>query len=169
MSCAGGSALDAACGHALDDVALQEEVKNQDRQHGQQRCHNKADVRGVGSVESLRRDGDGAQALLGQYQAGEQVVVPVCHANKTGLTIGQNTFVSDVIGELLDHLSGDDDAGPDPDEIEEMFAVLMQMSDRELRQMPQELVNMLYSLAEAGELPAPLEQKIRNLFRKKQK
>ena len=50
-----------------------------------------------------------------------------------------------------------------------MFDVLMHMPDSELRQMPQELVNMLYSLAEAGALPAPLEQRIGKLLRKKQK
>ena len=56
-----------------------------------------------------------------------------------------------------------------PDEIEEIFDVLMQMPDSELRQMPQELAEKLYCLAEAGELPEPLEQRIRKLFRRKRK
>ena len=48
-----------------------------------------------------------------------------------------------------------------------MFDVLMQMPDSELRQMPQELVNMLYSLSEAGALPDALDNRIRKLFRRK--
>ena len=47
------------------------------------------------------------------------------------------------------------------------FDVLMQMPDSELRQMPQELVNMLYSLSEAGALPDALDSRIRKLFRRK--
>jgi len=74
-----------------------------------------------------------------------------------------------VIDDLLDHLAGDEDEEPSPEEIDEMFDGLMQTSDAELRQMPQELVNMLYSLAEAGVLPEELEQRVRKLFRRKQK
>ena len=58
-----------------------------------------------------------------------------------------------MIDDLLDHLAGDEDKEPSPEEIDEMFDGLMQTSDAELRQMPQELVNLLYSLAEAGVLP----------------
>ena len=74
-----------------------------------------------------------------------------------------------VTEDFLDHMSDFQDEELEPDEIEEMFDVLMQTPDSELRQMPQELVDMLYSLAEAGELPAPLEQRVRKLFRRKQK
>ena len=63
----------------------------------------------------------------------------------------------------------DNDEEPSPEEIEEMFDVLMQTSDAEFQQMPQELVNMLYSLAEAGVLPEELEQRVRKLFLRKQK
>lgn len=74
-----------------------------------------------------------------------------------------------MIDDLLDHLAGDEDEEPCPEEIDEMFDGLMQTSDAELRQMPQELVNMLYSLAETGVLPEELEQRVRKLFRRKQK
>ena len=73
-----------------------------------------------------------------------------------------------MIDDLLDHLAGDNDEEPSPEEIEEMFDVLMQTSDAEFQQMPQELVNMLYSLAEAGVLPEELEQRVRKLFLRKQ-
>lgn len=75
--------------------------------------------------------------------------------------------LNDVIEDLLDHISGLQDKEIGPDEIEEMMDILMQMPDSELRQMPQELADMLYSLAEAGELPAPLEQRVKKLFRRK--
>ncbi len=91
---------------------------------------------------------------------------------KTGITLERTDepeALEDVIDDLLDHMSELQDEEIGPDEIEEMFDVLMRMPDSELHQMPQELVNMLYSLAEAGELPAPLEQRIRKLFREKQK
>ncbi len=74
-----------------------------------------------------------------------------------------------MIDDLMDHLAGDNDEEPSPEEIEEMFDVLMQTSDAEFQQMPQELVNMLYSLAEAGVLPEELEQRVRKLFLRKQK
>lgn len=73
-----------------------------------------------------------------------------------------------MIDDLLDHLAGDNDEEPSPEEIEEMFDVLMQTSDAEFQQMPKELVNMLYSLAEAGVLPEELEQRVRKLFLRKQ-
>ena len=72
-----------------------------------------------------------------------------------------------MIGDLLDHLADEEDSELDPKEVEEMFDVLMQMPDSELRQMPQELVNMLYSLSEAGALPDALDSRIRKLFRRK--
>ena len=75
--------------------------------------------------------------------------------------------LNDVIGDLLEHLAGEEEAELDPKEVEEMFDVLMQMPDSELRQMPQELVNMLYSLSEAGALPDALDNRIRKLFCRK--
>ena len=72
-----------------------------------------------------------------------------------------------MIGDLLEHLAGEEASELDPKEVEEMFDVLMQMPDSELRQMPQELVNMLYSLSEAGALPDALDSRIRKLFRRK--
>ena len=89
---------------------------------------------------------------------------------KTGIRLEKTDdpeALNDVIGDLLEHLAGEDDAELDPNEFEEMFDVLMQMPDSELRQMPQELVNMLYSLSEAGALPDALDNRIRMLFRKK--
>ena len=56
------SALDCAGGHAFDDVALQEQVQDEDRQHGQQQGrHDQADIVGVGAVEDLGCDRDGVQ------------------------------------------------------------------------------------------------------------
>ena len=89
---------------------------------------------------------------------------------KTGIRLEMTDdpeALNDVIGDLLDHLAGEEDAELDPKEVEEMFDVLMQMPDSELRQMPQELVNMLYSLSEAGALPDALDNRIRKLFRRK--
>ena len=89
---------------------------------------------------------------------------------KTGIRLEKTDdpeALNDVIGDLLEHLAGEEDAEFDPKEVEEMFDVLMQMPDSELRQMPQELVNMLYSLSEAGALPDALDNRIRMLFRKK--
>ena len=89
---------------------------------------------------------------------------------KTGIRLEKTDdpeALNDVIGDLLEHLAGEEDAELDPKEVEEMFDVLMQMPDSELRQMPQELVNMLYSLSEAGALPDALDNRIRKLFRKK--
>ena len=89
---------------------------------------------------------------------------------KTGIRLEKTDdpeALNDVIGDLLEHLAGEEDAELDPNEFEEMFDVLMQMPDSELRQMPQELVNMLYSLSEAGALPDALDNRIRMLFRKK--
>ena len=37
----------------------------------------KADIRGIGAIESLGGDGNGVQILLGQHQAGQKVVIPV--------------------------------------------------------------------------------------------
>ena len=91
---------------------------------------------------------------------------------KTGITperTDEPEALDDVIEDLLDHMSELQDEEIGPDEIEEMFDVLMQMPDSELRQMPQELAEKLYCLAEAGELPEPLEQRIRKLFRRKRK
>ena len=89
---------------------------------------------------------------------------------KTGIRLEKTDdpeALNDVIGDLLEHLAGEEEAELDPKEVEEMFDVLMQMPDSELRQMPQELVNMLYSLSEAGALPDALDNRIRMLFRKK--
>ena len=89
---------------------------------------------------------------------------------KTGIRLEKTDdpeALNDVIGDLLEHLAGEEDAELDPKEVEEMFDVLMQMPDSELRQMPQELVNMLYSLSEAGALPDALDNRIRKLFRRK--
>ena len=91
---------------------------------------------------------------------------------KTGIRLERTEepeALDDVIDDLLNHLSGDEDEEPSPEEIDEMFDALMQTSDAELRQIPQELVNMLYSLAEAGVLPEELEQRVWKLFRRKQK
>lgn len=89
---------------------------------------------------------------------------------KTGIRLEKTDdpeALNDVIGDLLDHLADEEDSELDPKEVEEMFDVLMQMPDSELRQMPQELVNMLYSLSEAGALPDALDNRIRKLFRRK--
>lgn len=89
---------------------------------------------------------------------------------KTGIRLEKTDdpeALNDVIGDLLEHLAGEEASELDPKEVEEMFDVLMQMPDSELRQMPQELVNMLYSLSEAGALPDALDNRIRKLFRKK--
>ena len=68
---------------------------------------------------------------------------------------------------LLDHLDDDDDYEPDEEDVDEMFETLMGMSDSELRQMPKELADMMFSLALEGELPEELGSRIRKLFRKK--
>ena len=89
---------------------------------------------------------------------------------KTGIRLEKTDdpeALNDVIVDLLDHLAGEEDAELDPKEVEEMFDVLMQMPDSEFRQMPQELVNMLFSLSEAGALPDALDSRIRKLFRRK--
>lgn len=89
---------------------------------------------------------------------------------KTGIRLEKTDdpeALNDVIGDLLEHLAGEEASELDPKEVEEMFDVLMQMPDSELRQMPQELVNMLYSLSEAGALPDALDNRIRKLFRRK--
>ena len=70
------SALDRAGGNALHDAAPEEHVQDQDRQ---QRRHDEADIRRVGAVERLRRDGEGVELLLGQHQVREQIVVPIRH------------------------------------------------------------------------------------------
>ena len=53
--------------------------------------------------------------------------------------------LDEVIEDLLEHMSKLQDEGIRPDKIVEVFNCLMQM--------PQEMANMLYSLAEAGALP----------------
>ena len=89
---------------------------------------------------------------------------------KTGIRLEKTDdpeALNDVIDDLLEYLAGSEDAEPDPKEVEEMFDILMQMPDSELRQMPQELVNMLTSLSEEGALPDALDNRIRKLFRRK--
>lgn len=72
-----GSALDRACGQALDDVLLQQYVDHQHRDHDDhhRRCHQAVVHAGLGA-DLIEQQGDGA--LLGEAQEevlGEQVVV----------------------------------------------------------------------------------------------
>ena len=133
-------------------------------------------------------DGEDASEMLEQFAQmlmdGKTVPRTICCGDdrafsllkdlcaKTGIRLERKEepeALDDVIDDLLDHLAGDEDEEPTLEEIDEMLDALMQASDAELRQMPQELVNMLYSLAEAGVLPEELEQRVRKLFRRKQK
>ncbi len=89
---------------------------------------------------------------------------------KTGIRLERTEepeALDEVIDELLEHLSGPEEAAPSPVEIAAMEDVLMQMSDDELRRLPQEMVNMLFSLAEYGALPEALSARVKKLFRKK--
>lgn len=119
-----------------------------------------------------------AQAILDAKTAPREIhcVDDHCYAllkdlcAKTGIRLEKTNepeAFHDVVEDLLEYLANSEDGEPDQEDIEEMFDMLMQMSDGELRQMPQELVNMLYSLAEEGALPEELESRIRKLFRRK--
>ena len=76
--------------------------------------------------------------------------------------------LDEVMQSLLEHMAEDEDDLSTEDELAELVEALTQMSDTELRSAPQEIVNMLYSLAEAGELPDELSKRIKKLFRRKQ-
>ena len=74
------SSLDRAGSHAGDDILLQEDIENQNRQHRQQqRRHDQPDIRRIRSVERLRRDGQRIQLLPAKNETGEKVVVPKRH------------------------------------------------------------------------------------------
>ena len=72
-----------------------------------------------------------------------------------------------VLQELLEHMAGDEDSLSEEEELTQMIEVLSQMSDNELRSAPPEIVNLLYSLAEAEALPDELSERIKKLFRRK--
>lgn len=98
------------------------------------------------------------------------IVKDLCE--KTGIKLVRGDefeLLDDALASMLEHMSGDMDDMDDTDDEEtaELFDTLMQMRDDELRQMPRELVTMLYSLADAGELPDLLAMRIKKLFRRK--
>ena len=76
--------------------------------------------------------------------------------------------LDEVLQDLLEHMADDEDDLSPEEELAELTGALMRMSDTELRAAPPEIVNMLYSLVEAGELPDELSKRIRQLFRRKQ-
>lgn len=90
---------------------------------------------------------------------------------KTGIRLERTDdleALDDVVQDLLDDMTEDDEFGEDDDEgMAELFDAVMAMSDQELWQLPGDIANMLFSLAEAGELPAPLDGRIKKLFRRK--
>ncbi len=76
--------------------------------------------------------------------------------------------INDVIEDIKGRFSDYEGVEPRLEEVEEMFEVLMQMSDNELWKLPEELLNVLYSLSELGALPTNLNKRIRKLFDRKQ-
>ena len=72
-----------------------------------------------------------------------------------------------VLQELLEHMAGDEDSLSEEEELTQLIEALSQMSDNELRSAPPEIVNLLYSLAEAEALPDELSERIKKLFRRK--
>ncbi len=89
---------------------------------------------------------------------------------KTGIQIertDQLQALDEVMQNLLENMGESEEGEPDYEQLEAMFDMLMQMRDSELKQMPQEMADMLYSLAEAGELPETLAKRIQKLFHRK--
>ena len=89
---------------------------------------------------------------------------------KTGIRIERTDapeLLDEVMQDLLEHMGEDENGEPDFEQMDEMFDTLMLMTDGELKQMPREMANMMYSLAEAGELPEQLATRIKKLFRRK--
>ena len=86
---------------------------------------------------------------------------------KTGIRLEMRDELKH-LDEALDAMQDDLSENGEPilDQLEEYYAFLTQMSDAELLQMPRDLVNMLLSLGEAGELPEALKQRVRKLFHK---
>ena len=90
--------------------------------------------------------------------------------DKAGIRIertDETELLNDALQGLMEHLNGKEGDLSEEDHMAEMLQALSQMSDAELCSAPPEVVDMLYSLAEAGELPEKLSRRIKKLFRPK--
>ena len=81
--------------------------------------------------------------------------------------VGKTVLLSDAVSDLLDHMATYDE-DPEQMEMEQLLDTLIQMDDHELRELPQELIDMLFSLAATNALPEALSSRIKRLFRAKQ-
>ena len=89
---------------------------------------------------------------------------------KAGIELAKVTetvLLSDAVSDLLDHMATYDE-DPEQMEMEQMLDALLQMTDSELCELPQELIDMLFSLAATNALPEALSTRIQRLFRAKQ-
>ncbi len=86
---------------------------------------------------------------------------------KTGIRLVRTDvfeLLDDALADLLEHVPEDEDDLND-EELEELYGMLLQMSDEELRQLPEDYTGVLLGLAEDGTLPHGLAGRIKKLFR----
>lgn len=89
---------------------------------------------------------------------------------KTGIRLirtDECELLDDVLADLQGRMPEDGEEDLDDEELEALFDLLIHMTDEELRQLPKDYIQILFSLSEAGQLPASLTERLKTVFPRK--
>lgn len=119
-----------------------------------------------GFVEELVKTKAAPKTLRAADDRCFAILRDLCAKTGIGLTREEPEALSEVMQDLLSNMGMDEDGEPNLEQLELLCENLMQMRDGELKQMSEEMVNMLLDMADWGVVPKALADRIRKLFRR---